>query len=125
MIGANGTYFVAVTNGGKLAWLSYDGRRWTPIAWTGGDPTGTWYGGDGFLVMPRGVLLANSYGAASRSTSRYSSTSISPLACDRIATLGPITSLSAVDAVALGRRPTRDDLVANGAFQERVCQPFA
>jgi hypothetical protein len=65
VIGGNGTYFVAVKNGGKKAWLSYDGQHWTSIAWTGGDPTGTWYGGNGFLVMPRGVLLANSYGAAS------------------------------------------------------------
>jgi hypothetical protein len=65
VIGANGTYFVAVKNGGKQAWLSYDGQHWSSIAWTGGDPFGTWYGGNGFLVMPRGVLLANSYGAAS------------------------------------------------------------
>ena len=65
VIGANGTYFVAVKNGGKKAWLSYDGQHWSSIAWTGGDPTGTWYGGNGFLVMPRGVLLADSYGAAS------------------------------------------------------------
>jgi hypothetical protein len=65
VIGANGTYFVAVKNGGKQAWLSYDGQHWSSIAWTGGDPTGTWYGGNGFLVMPRGVLLANSYGPAS------------------------------------------------------------
>jgi len=65
VIGANGIYFVAVKNGGKQAWLSYDGRHWSSIAWTGGDPTGTSYGGNGFLVMPRGVLLAGSYGAAS------------------------------------------------------------
>jgi hypothetical protein len=63
VIGANGTYFVAVKRGGKQAWLSYDGRHWSSIAWTGGDPTGAW-NGDGFLVMPRGVLLRNSYGAA-------------------------------------------------------------
>ena len=65
VIGANGTYFVAVKNGGKKAWLSYDGQHWSSIAWTGGDPFGAWYGGNGFLVMPLGVLLANSYGAAS------------------------------------------------------------
>lgn len=65
VIGANGTFFVAVKNGGKQAWLSYDGQHWSSIAWTGDDPTGTWYGGNGFLVMPRGVLLAGSYGAAS------------------------------------------------------------
>ena len=44
--------------------LSYDGQHWSSIAWTGGDPTGAW-NGDGFLVMPHGVLLAGSYGAAS------------------------------------------------------------
>jgi hypothetical protein len=65
VIGANGTYFVAVKNGGKKAWLSYDGQHWSSIAWTGGDPAGTSYGGNGFLVMPRGILLSNSYGAAS------------------------------------------------------------
>ena len=64
VIGANGTYFVAVKNGGKRAWLSYDGQHWSSIAWTGGDPTGTWYGGNGILVTPRGVLVAGSYGAA-------------------------------------------------------------
>jgi hypothetical protein len=64
VIGANGTYFVAVKYGGKQAWLSYDGQHWSSIAWTGGDPTGAW-NGNGFLVMPHGVLLAGSYGAAS------------------------------------------------------------
>jgi hypothetical protein len=64
VIGGNGTYFVAVKYGGKQAWLSYDGRQWSPIDWTGGDPIGAW-NGNGYLVMPRGVLLANSYGAAS------------------------------------------------------------
>jgi hypothetical protein len=64
VIGANGTYFVAVKYGGKQAWLSYDGQHWSSIAWTGSDPTGAW-NGNGFLVMPRGVLLADSYGAAS------------------------------------------------------------
>ena len=64
VIGANGTYFVAVKYGGKQAWLSYDGQHWTSIAWTGGNPIGAW-NGDGFLVMPHGVLLAGSYGAAS------------------------------------------------------------
>ena len=65
VIGSNGTYFVAVKSGGKQAWLSYDGQHWSSISWTGADPFGTWYGGNGFQVMPRGVLLANSYGAAS------------------------------------------------------------
>jgi hypothetical protein len=56
---------VAVKNGGKQAWLSYDGHAWTPIQWTGGDPFAAGYGGfGGFLVMPRGVLLAGAYGAA-------------------------------------------------------------
>jgi len=64
VIGANGTYFVAVKYGGKQAWLSHDGQHWSSIAWTGGDPTGAW-NGNGFLVMPHGVLLADSYGAAS------------------------------------------------------------
>lgn len=64
VIGANGTYFVAVKYGGKHAWLSYDGQHWSSIAWTGGNPTGAW-NGNGFLVMPRGVLVADSYGAAS------------------------------------------------------------
>ena len=64
VIGANGTYFVAVKYGGKQAWLSYDGQHWSSIAWTGSDPTGAW-NGNGFLVMPHGVLLADSYGAAS------------------------------------------------------------
>ena len=64
VIGANGTYFVAVQHGGKQAWLSYDGQHWSSIVWTGGDPTGAW-NGDGFLVMPHGVLLSGSYGAAS------------------------------------------------------------
>jgi hypothetical protein len=64
VIGANGTYFVAVKTGGKQAWLSYDGQHWSSIAWTGGNPTGAW-NGNGFLVMPRGILVANLYGAAS------------------------------------------------------------
>jgi hypothetical protein len=64
-IASNGTVLVAVKNGGKQAWLSYDGHAWTPIQWTGGDPFAAGYGGfGGFLVMPRGVLLAGAYGAA-------------------------------------------------------------
>ena len=65
VIGSNGTTFVAVKNGGKHAWLSYDGHTWTPIPWTGGDPSNSSYGGfGGFLVMPRGVFLAGVYAAA-------------------------------------------------------------
>lgn len=65
VIGSNGTTFVAVKNGGKQAWLSYDGHTWTPISWTGGDPSNASYGGfGGFLVMPRGVLLGGVYAAA-------------------------------------------------------------
>jgi hypothetical protein len=62
VIGSNGTYFVAVKNGGKKAWLSYDGRTWTPIAWAGGDPSVAGYGQ--FAVLPRGVIEGGSYGAA-------------------------------------------------------------
>jgi hypothetical protein len=63
-IASNGTVFVAVQNGGKKAWLSYDARTWTPIAWAGGDPSAAGYGGfGGFVVMPRGVLLGGAYGA--------------------------------------------------------------
>ena len=62
VIGSNGTVFVAVKNGGKKAWLSYDGQTWAPIAWTGGDPSSAGLGG--FLVLPRGVVLRSMYGAA-------------------------------------------------------------
>jgi len=65
VFGANGTVFVAVKNGGKQAWLSYDGHTWTPIAWSGGDPsTASGNGFGGFTVLPRGVMLTGVYGAA-------------------------------------------------------------
>lgn len=64
-IGSNGTVFVAVKNGGKQAWLSYDGHTWSPVAWTGGDPSTLGPGtSGGFAVLPRGVLLADVYSAA-------------------------------------------------------------
>jgi hypothetical protein len=62
VIGSNGTIFVAVKNGGKKAWVSYDGNTWTPIAWTGSDPSSAGFGG--FLVLPRGVVIGSTYGAA-------------------------------------------------------------
>ena len=65
VIGGNGTYLVAVKTGGKQAWLSYDGVTWTPIAWSGGDPSSSSANGfGGFTVLPRGVLLTGVYGAA-------------------------------------------------------------
>ncbi|MFI5258386.1 MAG: hypothetical protein ACHQ01_02070 [Candidatus Limnocylindrales bacterium] len=65
VIGGNGTYLIAVKNGGKKAWLSYDGQTWTPIAWAGGDPSaGSSNGFGGFTVLPRGVMLTGVYGAA-------------------------------------------------------------
>lgn len=67
LIGSNGTVFVAIKNGGKQAWLSYDGNAWSPIPWSGGDPgtSEAAYGGfGGFVVLPRGVLLADAYSAA-------------------------------------------------------------
>jgi len=64
VIGSNGTAFVAVKNGGKKAWISYDGHTWTPISWNGPDPA---YSGEGDLsglvVLPRGVGLHGMYGA--------------------------------------------------------------
>ncbi len=62
VIGANGTYFVAVKNGGKQAWTSLDGAVWTPIAWAGPDPATVGLGS--FVVLPRGVLVGDVYGAA-------------------------------------------------------------
>jgi hypothetical protein len=62
VIGANGTVFVAVKNGGKQAWLSYDGRTWSSIPWTGSDLGRADFGG--LMVLPRGVLAGDMYGAA-------------------------------------------------------------
>jgi hypothetical protein len=70
VIGSNGTIFVAVKNGGQEAWLSYDGHTWQAVTWAGGNPeypvpgAGASYGGTGFVVFPRGVLLNGTYGAA-------------------------------------------------------------
>jgi hypothetical protein len=61
-IGSNGTYFVAVKNGGKQAWTSFDGASWTPISWAGPDPATVGLGS--FFVLPRGVLAGDMYGAA-------------------------------------------------------------
>jgi hypothetical protein len=58
IIASNGVVFVAVKSDGRT-WTSYDGRTWVPTA--GKSPTpdlGT------FLVLPRGVIVAGSYGAA-------------------------------------------------------------
>jgi hypothetical protein len=49
--------FLAVKSDGH-AWVSYDGRTWTPISWNG--PTADLT----FLVLPRGVVIGNTYGAA-------------------------------------------------------------
>jgi hypothetical protein len=61
-IGANGTVFVAVKNGGKQAWTSFDGATWTPISWAGPDPATVGLGS--FFVLPRGMLAGDMYGAA-------------------------------------------------------------
>ncbi|HEX7543808.1 MAG TPA: sialidase family protein [Candidatus Limnocylindrales bacterium] len=61
-IGSNGTVFVAVKNGGKQAWTSFDGATWTPISWAGPDPSSVGLGS--LVVLPRGVLAGDMYGAA-------------------------------------------------------------
>jgi hypothetical protein len=58
VISSNGTTFLAVKSDGN-AWTSYDGRTWTAIAWKG--PI---VGAGLMLVMPRGVVVGNSDGAA-------------------------------------------------------------
>ncbi len=63
VIVSNGTYFLAVKNGGAKAWISYDATVWTPIEWTAGAPGGASYGGFGIVLMPRGVLFDSQYGA--------------------------------------------------------------
>jgi hypothetical protein len=58
LIASNGTVFLAVKSDGH-AWVSFDGGTWTPIAWNGpAANSGT------FLVLPRGVIVGNAYGAA-------------------------------------------------------------
>jgi hypothetical protein len=61
-IGSNGTLFVAVKNGGKQAWTSFDGATWTPVSWAGPDPSSVGLGS--LVVLPRGVLAGDMYGAA-------------------------------------------------------------
>lgn len=58
VIESNGTIFLAVKSDGH-AWTSYDGRTWMSISWTG-PASGT----EPNLVMPRGVVVGKSYGAA-------------------------------------------------------------
>ena len=58
LIASNGTVFLAVKSDGH-AWVSFDGRTWTPIAWNGPAPDL-----GAFLVLPRGVVVGNAYGAA-------------------------------------------------------------
>ena len=62
VIGSNGAVFVAVKNGGKQAWASFDGATWTPISWGGPDPATVGLGS--FVILPRGVLAGDLYGAA-------------------------------------------------------------
>jgi hypothetical protein len=58
VIASNGTVFVAVKSDGET-WTSHDGKTWTPTAGKSLAPDqGT------FLVLPRGVIVAGSYGAA-------------------------------------------------------------
>ena len=57
IIDSNGTVFVAVKTNGK-AWASYDARTWKPVTW------GSAYPIYSILVLPRGVVAGNTYGAA-------------------------------------------------------------
>jgi hypothetical protein len=57
-IASNGTVMVALKTNGK-AWVSYDGNTWTSIGW--GAPASNQ---GPLLVLPRGVLVGNQYGAA-------------------------------------------------------------
>jgi hypothetical protein len=57
VIGSNGSLFVAVKSDGH-AWTSYDGKKWTTVAWSGpSQPLG-------LVVLPRGVIVNGQYGAA-------------------------------------------------------------
>ena len=60
LIAANGSTILAVKNGGKKAWLSYDGHTWTPTPWTGGNPANAL----NLVLLPRGVIFNGKYGAA-------------------------------------------------------------
>jgi hypothetical protein len=65
VVASNGTVIVAVQWGGQKAWLSYDGHTWTPVPWGADLEYGiASYGGDGFTVLPRGVVVGGQYGAA-------------------------------------------------------------
>ncbi len=57
VIASNGKVFLAVKSNGK-AWVSYDGKTWTVVAWNASSP------GYPILVLPRGVVVGNTYGAA-------------------------------------------------------------
>jgi hypothetical protein len=57
-ISSNGATFLAVKPDGH-AWTSPDGKTWSSIAWNG-PAAGT----RSFLVLPRGIVVGNSYGAA-------------------------------------------------------------
>jgi len=59
VITSNGTVFLAVKTNGK-AWVSYDGKTWTPVAWDSPFP----FPGYSILVLPRGVVVGTTYGAA-------------------------------------------------------------
>ena len=60
VIASNGTVFLAVKNDGH-AWVSYDGRTWTPIAWNAPASISS---AETVLVLPCGVVVGNAYGAA-------------------------------------------------------------
>ena len=72
-----------------------------------------------------GLALEDSISGLAAITCSRRTTSTPPCARYRLATLGASASFSAARGMALNRRLTRDDLVAYGAFQEYVCQPFA
>ncbi len=57
VITSNGTVFLAVKTNGK-AWVSYDGKTWSAVAWNGSFPVYS------ILVLPRGVVVGTAYGAA-------------------------------------------------------------
>ena len=57
VIDSNSTVFVAVKTNGK-AWVSYDAKTWTPVTWSSAFPIYS------ILVLPRGVVAGNRYGAA-------------------------------------------------------------
>ena len=77
--GSNGTVIVAIKKGGRQAWTSTDGHTWSPVAWGGADPSQAIGGAvAGFVVMPHGVLVNGSYGAASDTPTATPSPSVAP-----------------------------------------------